>query len=403
MCCNTINNLNNQKFLQFVSKDVDLTPSSKIRLKDIFKDNWDKFVDYAKSNNLTIRDVVFEEVDKIISCGSLSEGFHSYFCEECDKFVNVPFRCHSRFCSSCGVANILKKTDMILSKLVKAPHRHIVFTIPKELRKLFRKYRKKCLNILFEAVSDTLNYTIHGFKKSEKFALGFISCLHTFGRDLKFNPHIHVLFCEYASGISTIYKKVFLSFELLRKSFQYTLLSKLERAFGKDFFRPIKNKIYSHTQNGLYVYAKQNTSLDEKSTSKYIIRYSCRPAIAESRIIYYDGNIVKFWYDRHEDGKLVIETLSVFDFIKLLIAQIPDKGFNVIRYYGFYCRPLRQSNKLFKLFSKNYFKARNCINSWRNRIRFFFGYDPLICKSCGKEMKLYSVTIKGSTTIFNTC
>ena len=67
----------------------------------------------------------------------MSEGFYTYICEECDEVVYSPFHCHSRFCPSCGVSNILKKTDMILSKLVKAPHRHIVFTIPSELRNLF--------------------------------------------------------------------------------------------------------------------------------------------------------------------------------------------------------------------------------------------------------------------------
>lgn len=400
MCCN-IKDLNNQKFIQYISKDVDISPENKIRVKDILNDKWDDFVIYANQHNLKIRNIVFHEVERVRKCGCLSEGYYTYVCEDCDQIKLVPFHCHSRFCSSCGVANILRKTDMILSRLVKAPHRHIVFTIPEELRNLFKKHRKTCLDILFDSVKDTLNYTIHKFKKSEKYALGFISCLHTFGRDLKWNPHIHVLFCEYASGVSNIYRKVPIFFEQLRKSFQHMLLSKLEKHFGKMNFRPLKNQIYSHTKHGFYVYAKENFSLNAKDTSKYIIRYTCRPAIAESRIVYYDGEIVKFWYDRHEDGKRVVETLSVFDFFKLIISHIPDKGFNMIRYYGFYCRPIRSSKKLFKLFAHTYFKARTCINSWRNRIRFYFGIDPLICKSCGKVMTLDSIKINDKYYCFN--
>ena len=40
MCCNIseLNNQNNQKFLQYISKDLDLTPNSKIRIKDILND-----------------------------------------------------------------------------------------------------------------------------------------------------------------------------------------------------------------------------------------------------------------------------------------------------------------------------------------------------------------------------
>lgn len=107
------------------------------------------------------------------------------------------------------------------------------------------------VDILFASVKDTLNYTTHKLKKSEKYALGLISCLHTFGRDLKWNPHIHVLLCEYASGISNIYRKVPTFFEQLRKSFQHMLLCKLEKHFGKMFFRPLKNIL--HNSGFLYL------------------------------------------------------------------------------------------------------------------------------------------------------
>jgi hypothetical protein len=43
-------------------------------------------------------------------------------------------------------------------------------------------------------------------------------------------------------------------------------------------------------------------------------RYAARPAIAESRIIKYDGKKVTFYYERHEDGKRVEEAIDVIDF-----------------------------------------------------------------------------------------
>ena len=39
MCCN-IKDLNNQKFIQYISKDVDISPENKIRIKDILNDKW---------------------------------------------------------------------------------------------------------------------------------------------------------------------------------------------------------------------------------------------------------------------------------------------------------------------------------------------------------------------------
>ena len=40
---------------------------------------------------------------------------------------------------------------------------------------------------------------------------------------------------------------------------------------------------------------------------EYVTRYVSRPVMTESRIIDYDGTYATFWYQRHEDDKIVIE------------------------------------------------------------------------------------------------
>ena len=396
-----------KRFIKYISKNLDLNMQNKIRLKDIFNQYWDDFVEYAKQNNLKIRDVVFEEVERIMSCGSLSEGYYTYICKDCDKVHYSPFHCHSRFCPSCGIKTILVKSKKILKMLVNFKHRHVVFTIPDELRDLFQSHRKECIDILFESVNDTIKYIVktstRKYEKNENFVPGFVATLHTFGRDLKWNPHIHIILAECVLGKNKIFKPLFIPYEQIRKSFQKVLLSKLENHFGKQKFKVLKNKIYSHTQDGFYIYAKHNPLADMRIAISYIIRYHGRPPIAESRILSMDNDTITFWYDRHEDGQRAVEALHVFEFFKRLIVHIPDKYSNTIRYYGFYNKPLRQFKKMRKLFSENYFKAQSCIDNWRNRLKFYFNYDPLICKFCGKEMVLDSVTIKGKTLNFNTC
>lgn len=91
-------------------------------------------------------------------------------------------------------------------------HRQIVFTIPESLRIYFFKDYEKMINILFKSVSETL-YSIlrEYFKRNKKGVLKkykskikytprFFAFLHTFGRDLKWNPHIHVLIAEIKLG-----------------------------------------------------------------------------------------------------------------------------------------------------------------------------------------------------------
>jgi len=153
-------------------------------IKEIFQDNWDNFVISMAKRGKTIRPTIMEEVAKIIGCQDPKNGFALYSCPDCGVQKRVPFTCKSRFCNTCG-AKYSKDRALAMSKtLLKAPHRHVVFTIPEELRPYFAKDRS-LLNILFEAAAETIEYRFYITNKSEKYVPGMISTLHTFGRDLK--------------------------------------------------------------------------------------------------------------------------------------------------------------------------------------------------------------------------
>lgn len=72
----------------------------KFKIKDIFKDHWNNFVNTYK--DITIRDVVFKNVNKILKSKTFSLGYTEYECPNCHKSLIVPNACKSRFCSSCG-------------------------------------------------------------------------------------------------------------------------------------------------------------------------------------------------------------------------------------------------------------------------------------------------------------
>lgn len=358
---------------------------SKYSIKQIFKDNWQSFL-FANPN---IRNVVCEEVDKMLYCGDMSKGFAVYGCEHCGKFKVVPFRCKSRFCNTCGTKYSADRADSMSLKMVNSIHRHCVFTIPEQLRIYFRKDRS-LLNTLFSAVNITLSSWFSELNKKENFKPGFILTLHTFGRDLKWNPHIHAIVTEGACGNISIWKKInHFSFVMLRKRFMTVLLNLIENHLNDTAFKKVKAFCYKEFPNGFYVYAKSNVS-DPKQVMKYVTRYTGRPVMANSRIINYDGHTVTFFYERHEDGKRVIVSLPVFDFIKKLIIHIPDRQFKMVRYYGIYSKPTLNSKHLIKLTS-NLQKSRIKKHSnWRFRIAFAFNYDPLAC-SCGHSMSVLEI------------
>ncbi len=327
---------------------------------------------------------VLENVEKMIHCGDSSFGGAMFGCSECGELKFVPFRCKSRFCPTCGNMYSIDRTTAMSFKIIDCQHRHCVFTIPEELRSFFLKDRS-LLNCLFHAVQSVVLRMFAKLNKTEHFVPGFICVLHTFGRDLKWNPHIHCLISEGATGTLTPWRPVkHFNYVQLRNAFQTALLNQMEAHIGPSF-KAVKSAIYSHCRNGFYVRAMPN-KCDPKVVTKYIGRYLGRPVIATKRIDSYDGTNVTFHYNRHEDEKLVVETVPVLSFIERLIQHIPEKHFKMIRYYGIYARHHKKDSRLRKAISKEKHKILLSFNRWRDSICFSFGYDPLKCPKCKNTM-----------------
>lgn len=347
-----------------------------ISLQKIFEDKWDDFVKVHP-----VRPVADLEVRKVIDCGKISKGFYLFECEKCGRFKIVPFRCKSRVCNCCGYQYQKFRAEAVKSKLINCNHRHIVFTIAEELRIYFRRDRA-LLNLLFQSSSDTVSKWLSGRNKSQGLTCGMISTLHTFGRDLKWNPHIHMLVSLCAAGNGIPFKTFnFIPFEMLRKRFMTTLLFGLKKALGSPDFNALVNELYKSKNNGFYVYAYAKLTNNEDVVN-YMVRYIGRPVIAQKRILKYEDNLVTFCYNRHEDDKYIEETVPVFDFIKRVIIHIPDRYFNMIRYYGLYARP----NDLLPMKKKLPNHLRRQLNLWHMRIMLSFHYHPLKC-ACGQLMK----------------
>ena len=280
-------------------------------------------------------------------------------------------------CNCCGYQYQKFRAEKVKSKLIKCHHRHVVFTIAEELRVYFRKNRN-LLNVLFQSAADTIAQWLLSKNKKEEFKTGMISTLHTFGRDLKWNPHIHMLLAMVKVGNFTPFVKFdFVPFEMLRKRFMTTLLHNLKGHVPKSLI----DELYRKYPEGFYVNAPSKENIDVKKVVNYIVRYIGRPVIAKKRILKFENDMVTFCYNRHEDNAYVEETLHVFEFIKKVIVHIPDKFFNMLRYYGLYAT----GHELYLLKKPRPVHLQKQIDSWRFRIMSSFGFDPIRCK-CGKIM-----------------
>jgi len=369
-------------------------------IAEIIEDHWD--TTYSKNKEIIdkYRPNASKEISKVINCHNKNLGCSVFECPNCHDYIFVGHTCKSRFCTSCGYKYKLDRVDSIVNSAYNCNHRQIVFTIAQELWKYFFDF--ELINILFEAVNKTiysiLNETFKKKKKIKKikkyfskikYTPGFFAFLHTFGRDMKWNPHIHVLIAEIkmCDDESIIYKKWdYFNYDALSKRFQFILLDLMSKHIGKSFDKE-KNNLFKKYKNGFYVYAEKRKFKNFKSGVEYITRYSGRAAISENRIINYDGTNVIFCYNDHKDDEYHEISCTAEEFILILLRHLIPYNLKTIRYYGFYRKKHKFHDKMILLVNKGLQIIRKPLNNHRFRIITYFNRDPYCCPNCKTTMK----------------
>lgn len=79
------------------------------------------FTDYYEEIEYTLhpRKAEMENINMMINCGDPSFGGAMYGCPRCGKFKFAPFRCHSRFCPTCGNKYAMEHTAIVFSQSMK--------------------------------------------------------------------------------------------------------------------------------------------------------------------------------------------------------------------------------------------------------------------------------------------
>lgn len=372
-------------------------------IKEILKDHFAGFWDlHDRRFPESYRNDIKETVEKTIKCGTRDMGFARYECLGCEgnslpKFVC--FTCKSKLCHRCGKKYTDDWSDKQQEMIFNVPHRHMVFTIPQELRNVFFEDRKK-LNELSKQVAEVFQY--HNYHRSKKRGLrsGIITVIHTFGRDLKFNPHIHALVTEGALDNKKEWvSSGYIPYEYLRKSWQKVVLDLVKKWFpGNQKVNELVNDLYQRYPKGFYVNAEKKIT-NAKGVARYIGRYLARPAIAEYRIVEYDGDTVHYWYEDHRTGKRVDKKIPVYRFIFEILQHVPPKHFRMVGRYGLYSRRShRKAQQILSLYAFMRTKQISLLletkrkkKTYRQRMMESFENDPFQCPHCGRQMDLVGI------------
>ncbi len=162
-------------------------PHIRYHIAAIFAVHWVQFISQYKE---WIRPVVFENIRKILSCRTPVLGCHIYQCNNCGHLKLIPHSCKSRFCPTCGKHATDIWSNRLLNNLLDVPYHHLVLTIPWQLRIVIIMNRELGLNLLARSASKAVQQWSKDIKGMR---MGILTVIHTFGSDLKWHPHVHLI------------------------------------------------------------------------------------------------------------------------------------------------------------------------------------------------------------------
>jgi hypothetical protein len=356
---------------------------------------------YRQSNSLPYEKI--KVMHHIEVCRTAQLGGHLQQCDQCN-FEQIAYNsCRDRHCPKCQCLVKEQWLNDRKAELLPCGYFHLVFTLPHDLNPIVLCNKRITLQILFSAVSETLQVFAKDPQWHLQGQLGFISVLHTWSQTLMDHFHLH---CLIPAGVLSFTKDRWIpaneSFlfkvQSLAKEFKKRYIQKLKTAYQneelifpgntKDFAseKGFQQLLSSLLKAKWIAYAKRPFA-GPKKVLEYLGRYTHRVAISNNRILSIDNGKVSFTYrDRQTNNEIRIMTLEAHVFIRRFLLHILPMGFIKIRYFGFLAhknkkQAIARLRKLIDPEAKMPKKIRETIVEMMLRLT---GNDITCCPRCGR-------------------
>lgn len=360
--------------------------------------------EYLKSNSATIEQ--HKVIDCIKMCKTPSLGYNIQACVDCGS-INAHYNsCSNRHCPNCQAINKDKWISAKQNDILPVKYHHTVFTIPSELRTLFKFNKILLYNLLFKCAWETIESFSKDKRNRIEAKMGMIAIMHTWKQNLDYHPHLH---CIIPSGGITINNKwksspsngdYLFNTEALALTFKGKFLCYLKEYYNENklIFWSLENitpaEYFYQTKEILYskrwvVYSKESFK-SERSVFEYLGRYTHKIAISNTRIKTVTDKSVAFEYtDRADNYKKKIRTVSGLKFMNLFLQHVLPKNFMKIRNYGFLSSRNKTTmlEKLFEYFELPEYKKPQKILV-EALIKLIYGKDIRVCRYCGGKLIL---------------
>ena len=224
-------------------------------------------------------------IHRFLDCGDLHHGFARVRCGDCGHEFFVPFSCHGRnFCPSCHQKRVVEFGEFLCTTVMaKVSHRHIVFSLPKIIRRNFL-YDRKLLGKMSRCAWECLEFFLKASCPGDSMP-GAVIAIQTFGDLLSFHSHCDILVSDGC-------------FQRDREN-EFTRApafdwDKLEELFRQKIFRLLLNegriteelieKLGKWQHSGFHVFCGEPIEPGNETSMENLARYIIRASLSQERM-----------------------------------------------------------------------------------------------------------------------
>jgi hypothetical protein len=368
--------------------------------KQIFADHWDTFQRVHPRYQTSYYNGL---VAKMLACGNPDKmGYFEYRCLHCGQGKHlVAMSCKSSLCLRCAKVYV----DTWVNQVSKALHegviyRHILLTVPAMFRTSFYQNAAVVLSAFMRCGRQCLD-DFYSEVRGKALRGGYITVLHTHGRNGQYHPHLHLL--ATSGGYDDQGKRwehlQYLPYALLRRKWQWHLLTTLRQTLKTETINALVDVCFRKYPNGLVTNVqKGQVPSASQSVARYVAKYVVSPPISIRRIDRYDGERVTYHYHSHRTDRMEHETVAVDTFIGRMVQHTMPKGFKRIRYYG--VQATKTFTKVKVMIQAALANVEGVVKgaikivarlTYRQRYEQSTGRDPFRCPHCQGEMEVWCV------------
>ena len=368
--------------------------------KQIFADHWEAFTHAHPRYQTAYYNGL---VAKMLACGNPEQsGYIEYRCLHCGQGEHVvAMSCKSSLCLRCAKVYADNWVDQVSKVLHEGViYRHIILTMPAMFRTTFYQHAAVVLPAFIRCGAQCLN-DFYSTVKGKTLHGGYITVLHTHGRNGQYHPHLHVLATSggYEARSERWEHLAYLPYALLRRKWQWHVLTMLRQTLKTEAIAQLVDTCFRQYPDGLVTNVQKGAvPAQAQSVARYVAKYVVSPPIAVRRIDRYDGQRVTYHYRSHRTDRMEHETVPVTTFIGRMVQHTLPKGFKRIRYYGI--QATKTFAKVTVLIQAALAKVEEVVKgavkiiarlTYRQRYEQSTGRDPFRCPHCGAEMAVWRI------------